>query len=57
MGENTMKSFNNTMSNVLPGRHVTKIVFTGKKLGSFFSAKEETKKQHQHDFIYYTVCP
>ena len=52
-----MKSFNNTMSNVLPGRHVTKIVFTGKKLGSFFSAKEETKKQHQHDFIYYTVCP
>ena len=35
---------NNTLSNVLPDRHVTKIVYTGKKLGSFFSIKDETKK-------------
>ena len=48
---------NNTLSNVLPDRHVTKIVYTGKKLGSFFSIKDETKKQHQHDLIYYTECP
>ena len=26
-------------------------MYTGKKLGSFFSIKDETKKQHQHDLI------
>ena len=45
----------NTLPNVLPDRHVTKIMYTGKKLGSFFSIKDETKKQH--DLIYYTECP
>ena len=43
-GQNIMKLLNNTLSNVLPDRHVTKIVHTGKKLGSFFSIKGETKK-------------
>ena len=43
-GQNIMKLLNNTLSNVLPDRHVTKIVHTGKKLGSFFSIKDETKK-------------
>ena len=52
-----MKSLNNSLSNVLPDRHVTKIVYTIKKLGSFFSTKDETKKQLLHDFIYYTECP
>ena len=52
-----MKSLNNSLSNVLPDRHVTKIVYTGKKLGSFFSTKDQKKKQHQHDLIYYTECP
>ena len=47
----------NTLSNVLPDRHVTKIMHTGKKLGSFFSTKDETKKQDQLDLIYYTECP
>ena len=50
-----MKSLNNTLSNILPDRHCTKTVRTGKKLGSFFSIKDETKKQH--DLIYYTECP
>ena len=56
-GQNIIKSMSNTLSNVLPDRHVTKIMYTGKKLGSFFSIKDETKKQHQHDLIYYTECP
>ena len=30
MRQNIMKSLNNTLSNVLPDRHVTKIVHTGK---------------------------
>ena len=47
----------NTLSNVLPDRHATKIMYTRKKLGFFFSIKDETKKQHQHDHIYYTECP
>ena len=50
-----MKSLNNTLSNILPDRHCTKTVRTGKKLESFFSIKDETKKQH--DLIYYTECP
>ena len=55
--QNIMKPLNNTLSNVLPDGHGTKIVYTGKKLGSFFSMNDETKKQHQHDFIYYIECP
>ena len=53
-GQNIMKLLNSTLSNVLPDWHVTKIVYTGKKLGSVFSIKNEAKKQHQHDLIYYT---
>ena len=43
-----MKSLNNTLSNVLPDKHSTKIVYW-KESGVFFSIKVETKKQHQHD--------
>ena len=32
-------------------------MYTGKTLGFFFSIKDETKKQHQHDLIYYAECP
>ena len=32
-------------------------MYTGKKLRSFFSIKDEAKKQHQHDYIYYTEYP
>ena len=31
--------------------------YKGKKLGSFFSIKDETENQHQRDLIYYTECP
>ena len=56
-GQNIIKSLNNTLFNVLPDGHGTKIVYAGKKLGSFFSMNDETKKQHQHDLIYYIECP
>ena len=56
-GKNLMKSLNNTLANVLPQGHTTKIVYSGKKLGSYFNIKDQTKMQHQNDLIYYTACP
>ena len=52
-----MKSLNNTLVNVLPEGHTTKIVYSGKKLGSYFNIKDQTKMQHRNDLIYYTECP
>ena len=52
-----MKSLNNTLVNVLPEGHTTKIVYSGKKLGSYFNIKNQTKMQHQNGLIYYTECP
>ena len=50
-----MKSLNNTLSNILPDRHCTKTVRTGKKLGSFFSTKDETKKNNMTLFTTLSV--
>ena len=52
-----MKLLNNTLVNVLPQGHITKIVYSGKKLGSYFNIKDETKMRHKNDLIYYTECP
>ena len=52
-----MKSLNNNLVNVLPEGHTTKIVYSGKKLGSYFNIKNQTKMQHQNGLIYYTECP
>ena len=56
-GKKLIKSLNNTLVNVLPEGHTTKIVCSGKKLGSCFNIKDQTKMQHQIDLIYYTECP
>ena len=56
-GKKLMKSLNNTLGNVLPEGHTTKIVYSGKKLPSYFNIKDQTKMQHQNDPIYYTECP
>ena len=56
-GKTLMKSLNNTLVNVLPKGHTTKIIYSGKKLGSYFNIKDQTKIQHQNDLIYYTECP
>ena len=56
-GKKLMKSLNNTLVHVLPQRHTNKIVYSGKKLGSYFNIKDQTKMQHQNDLIYYTECP
>ena len=56
-GKKPMKSLNNTLVNVLPEGHTTKIVYSGKKLPSYFNIKDQTKMQHQNDLIYYTECP
>ena len=52
-----MKLLKDSLSNLLPDRYVTKFKYTGKRVRSFFSIKDETKKQHQHELIYYTECP
>ena len=52
-----MKSLNNTLVNILSEGHTTKIVYSGKKLGSYFNMKDQTKMQHQNDLIYYTEYP
>ena len=52
-----LKSLNNTLVNVLPEGHTTKIVYSEKKLGSYFNIKNQTKIQHQNDLIYYIECP
>ena len=56
-GKKLMKSLNNTLVNILPEGHTIKIVYSGKKLGSYFNIKDQTKMQHQNDLIYYTECP
>ena len=53
-GKKLMKSLNNTLINVLLDGHTTKIVYSGKKLGSYFNVKDQTNMQHQNDLIYYT---
>ena len=56
-GKKLIKSLNNTLVNVLPEGHTTKIVYSGKKLGSYFNIKDQTKMQHQNNLIYFTECP
>ena len=33
------------------------VSYTGKKLSTFFNAKDETVFNHEHDIVYYGKCP
>ena len=37
--------------------HVTKVIYTGKKLGTNFTVKDRTKTEHEHNLIYKVTCP
>ena len=50
-----MKLLNNNLSNVLPDRLVTKIVYTGKKLSFLFSVKDEKKKANTEMTLFTTL--
>ena len=54
-GELITRKLKKDLKNILPSE--TEIVFTGTKLSSFFSCKDTTKSEHQHDLIYYAKCP
>ena len=51
-GEKILKSLSNRINKVLPNHVIPRYIFKGKKLGSYFSAKDRIKKEHQSGLIY-----
>ena len=56
-GETILKSINKFSSRVLPCNVKTYVIYSRIKLGSRFQIKDHTKKDHQHDVVYYVQCP
>ena len=56
VGEATLKSSRNTLKSVMPVNITCKIIYTGTKLASKFSTKDEISKKHKHDLIYKAQC-
>ena len=56
-GEQLLKILKKDLLNVLPENIQTNIVYTNKKLGSFFSSKDKTKLEHRHNIVYMAECP
>ena len=56
-GEKILKSMNNFSTRVLPCNLKTCTAYSGTKLSSKFQLKDQTKKDHQHDVVYYAKCP
>ena len=56
-GENILKSMTKLSTRVLPCNTKTCAVYSGTKLSSKFQLKDQTKKDHQHDLVYYEKCP
>ena len=52
-GSNLLKSMKRYVSKLLPEHTKLEITFTGKKLNLYFSIKDKTSFEHQHDLIYY----
>ena len=42
---------------VLPCNPKTYAAYSGTKLSSKFQLRDQTKKDHQHDVVYYETCP
>ena len=51
-GEDVLKSFKKSLSRCLPSKVKPRIVFNGKKLGSFFRIKDKVPFEHQSDCVY-----
>ena len=56
-GEKILKSMNKFSSRVLPSNVKILTAYSGTKLSSKFQLKDQTKKDHQHDVVYYEKCP
>ena len=56
-GENILKSMTKLSTRDLPCNAKTCAVYSGTKLSSKFQLKDQTKKDHQHDEVYYVKCP
>ena len=56
-GENILKSMTKLSTRVLPCNTKTCAVYSRTKLSSKFQLKDQTKKDHQHDVVYYAKCP
>ena len=48
---------NKYSTRVLPCNVKTSTAYSGTKLSSKFQLKDQTKKYHQHDAVYYAKCP
>ena len=56
-GEKILKSMNKFSTRVLLCNIEKCIAYSGTKLSSKFQLKDQTKKVHQHDEVYYAKCP
>ena len=55
--EKILKSVNRFSTRVLPSNVKTCTTYSGTKLSSKFQSKDQTKKDHQHNVVYYAKCP
>ena len=51
-GENLMKTFKSYLSRILPRNIKLRIIYKGKKIGSFFTLKDHVKKDHMSELVY-----
>ena len=51
-GEGILNDFKSTVKKFLPKNVTPRIVYQGKKLGSFFKIKDKIKTEHQSDLVY-----
>ena len=56
-GINLIKSIKASTKKSLPDKHDVRIILTGTILSSHFNIKDDTNKQHKHDFVYFSRCP
>ena len=55
-GNTITKTMNNSLKRILPDNVITRVTYTGQKLGKKFQNKDKTD-QHKHDLICYCKCP
>ena len=56
-GEKLIKSLNKHVKKILPEHHLSRHVYSSKKLESFFNIKHQTKLEHNNDLTYLVKCP
>ena len=56
-GNTLVKSLQKRLHNLFPNHINTQVTYTGKKLSTCFSTKDQTKFEHQHDIVYHGKCP